>query len=99
MDRAIRIRGSTRLTSYDLPLWNSEARAIETDSIWQQGDYKTIPELSRAAWALSPIFMRLPSSPDDWVEKISPQQFPFKFGAIEESGGRTFDTYDWLRQL
>ena len=32
----------TRLTSYDLLLWNSEAHAIETDPSWQQGNYKTI---------------------------------------------------------
>jgi homoserine O-acetyltransferase len=96
MDRAIPIVGSTRLTSYDLLLWNSEARAIETDSTWQQGNYKTVP---RGMSVVADIHALALSSPDDWVEKTSPQQFPSKFAAIEESGGRTFDTNDWLRQL
>jgi homoserine O-acetyltransferase len=96
MDRAIPIVGSTRLTSYDLLLWNSEARAIETDSTWLQGNYKSVP---RGMSVVADIHALALSSPDDWVDKTTPQQFPAKFAAIEESGGRTFDTNNWLRQL
>jgi homoserine O-acetyltransferase len=96
MDRAIPIVGSTKLTSYDLLLWNSEEHAIETDPTWMQGNYKTIP---RGMSVVADIHALALSSPDDWVAKTTPQEFPAKFAAIEESGGRTFDTNDWLRQL
>jgi len=96
MDRAIPIVGSTKLTSYDLLLWNSEARAIETDPAWQQGNYQTVPNGMKLAADIHALAL---STPDNWVNNTSPQQFPAAFSALEKGAGKTFDTNDWLRQL
>jgi homoserine O-acetyltransferase len=96
LDRAIPIVGSTRLTSYDLLLWNSEARAIETDPAWQQGNYKTVPTGMKLAADIHALAI---ATPDDWVAKTSPAQFPAAFAGLEKDAGQKFDINDWLRQL
>lgn len=96
MDRAIPIVGSTKLTSYDLLLWNSEAHAIETDPEWQQGNYQTVPNGMKVAAEIHALAL---STPDNWVTNTTPQQFPAAFAALDKDAGHTFDTNDWLRQL
>jgi homoserine O-acetyltransferase len=96
MDRAIPIVGSTKLTSYDLLLWNSEAHTIENDPTWQHGEYKTIPVGMKTVADIHALALETPGY---WVEHSPAQQFAQTLKQMEESGGKTFDTNNWLRQL
>jgi homoserine O-acetyltransferase/O-succinyltransferase len=43
MDKAVPIVGSPRLAPYDLLLWQTQIDAIQTDPVWQGGDYDRNP--------------------------------------------------------
>ena len=95
MDRAIPIVGSTRLTGYDLLLWNSEVDAIKADPAWRQGHYTHAPPVGAAAIL---HYMNL-STPAHYARENPPDKFAAGYAAYFTKGILPFDANDWLAQL
>lgn len=95
MDRAIPIVGSTRLTGYDLLLWNSEVDAIKADPAWRQGHYTQAPPAGAAAIL---HYMNL-STPAHYARENPPDKFAAGYAAYFTKGILPFDANDWLAQL
>jgi homoserine O-acetyltransferase len=95
MDEAIPIVGSTKLTGYDLLLWNSEVDAIKADPAWHQGHYIQAPPVGAAALL---HYMNL-STPAHYARDNPPEKFAAGYAAYFSKGILPFDANDWLAQL
>lgn len=95
MDEAIPIVGSTKLTGYDLLLWNSEVDAIKADPAWRQGHYIQAPPVGAAALLHS---MNV-STPAHYARENPPDKFAAGYAAYFSKGILPFDANDWLAQL
>jgi homoserine O-acetyltransferase len=97
MDKAIPIVGSPRMTSYDLLLWTAEEHAIEADTAWNHGDYRTTPVAGMKTVAdihelnLTTPFYRVAHTP--------PEDFSGLLTKSEQDTMKGFDANDWIRQL
>jgi homoserine O-acetyltransferase len=94
MDRAVPIVGSPQLTSYDLLLWQAEARAIEENAEWNAGNYVKQPALR----SLHDIHTLALTTPEGRVREVERGGFA-KFLRSTEHPDKQFDANDWLRQL
>ena len=95
MDQAIPIVGSTRLTGYDLLLWQAEVDAIKADPAWNAGHY-TQPPPEGAAAILHQMNL---STPARYAREHPPEKFPADYAAYFSKGILPFDANDWLAQL
>lgn len=95
MDLAIPIVGSPQLASYDLLLWNTEMKALETDPDYDGGKYTQTPALPLVALVHD---MNL-STPKFRSNHTTREGFPQFFENITTNGDRSFDANDYLRQL
>jgi homoserine O-acetyltransferase len=95
MDLAIPIVGTPQMSSYDLLLWNTELKALESDSAYEHGKYKQTPPLSLVALIHN---MNL-STPDFRANHTTREGFQQFFDEIVADGDRFMDANDYLRQL
>ena len=95
LDLAIPIVGSTRLTSYDLLLWQAEEDAVRTDPAWNKGNYQQSPPLPQVSILHD---MNL-TSPAHYARSYTRQAFPAQFQTYFTTGSSTFDANNRLYQL
>jgi homoserine O-acetyltransferase/O-succinyltransferase len=95
MDLAVPIVGTPQQSSYDLLLWNTELRALETDPEYKHGKYKQNPPLSTVALIHN---MNL-NTPDFRANHTTREGFQQYFNEIVTNGERFMDANDYLRQL
>jgi homoserine O-acetyltransferase len=97
MDRAIPIVGSTKLTPYDLLLWEAQIHAIESDAAWKHGDYVKPPEA--AMKTVADIHALALTTPRRYVEENRGKDFAQVLAETEKSSTDKFDANDRYRQL
>ena len=95
MDEAIPIVGSTKLTGYDLLLWQAEETAIKADPAWRQGRYSQAPPVG-AAEILHQMNV---TTPAHFAREHPPEKFAADYAGYLEEGILPFDANDWLAQL
>jgi homoserine O-acetyltransferase len=95
MDLAIPIAGTPQMSSYDLLLWNTELKALESDPAYKNGRYTQTPPLSLVALIHN---MNL-STPDFRANHTTREGFQQYFDNITTEGDRFFDANDYLRLL
>jgi len=95
MDLAIPIVGTPQMTSYDLLLWNTEVKALESDPAYKDGKYAQTPALSLVALIHN---MNL-STPDFRANHTTREGFQQYFEEMTTNGERFMDANDYLRQL
>lgn len=95
MDLAIPIVGTPQMSSYDLLLWNTELKALLSDSAYKNGQYTQTPALSLVALIHN---MNL-TTPDFRANHTTREGFRQYFDEIVANGDRFMDANDYLRQL
>jgi homoserine O-acetyltransferase len=95
MDLAVPIVGSTKLTGYDLLLWNAEADAIRQDPAWKGGRYTQKPSAGEAMT----IHNLALTTPAHYARETTPDKFPAVDAGYRTKGILPFDANDWLAQL
>jgi homoserine O-acetyltransferase len=95
MDLAIPIVGSTKLTGYDLLLWNAEADAIRQDPAWKGGRYTGRISAGEAMT----IHNLALTTPAHYARDTTPDKFPAIDAGYRTKGILPFDANDWLAQL
>jgi homoserine O-acetyltransferase len=95
MDLAVPIVGSTKLTGYDLLLWNAEADAIRQDPAWKGGRYAQKPPAGEAMT----IHNLALTTPAHYARETTPDKFPAIDAGYRTHGILPFDANDWLAQL
>ena len=95
MDEAVPIVGSTKLTGYDLLLWNAEVDAIKADPAWRQGHYAQPLPVGAAAIL---HYMNL-TTPTHYARENPAEKFAAGYAAYFTKGILPFDANDWLAQL
>ncbi|WP_158748931.1 alpha/beta fold hydrolase [Acidobacterium sp. S8] len=95
MDVAVPIVGTPQMSSYDLLLWNTELKALESDPAYNHGKYTQRPALSLVALIHN---MNL-STPNFRANHTTREGFQQYFEQIVTDGDRFFDANDYLRQL
>lgn len=95
MDLAIPIVGTPQMSSYDLLLWNTELKALESDPAYQNGRYTQTPPLSLVALIHN---MNL-STPDFIANHNTREGFQQHFDQIVANGDRFMDANDYRWQL
>jgi homoserine acetyltransferase len=95
MDLAIPIVGSTRMTSYDLLLWNTAEELIRSDPGWHDGNYQKAPQIR-----LMDILIEMNvTTPSHYAREVTRENFPSHFAAYGHSNERQFDLNDRIYQL
>lgn len=95
IDLAIPIVGTPQMSSYDLLLWNTELKALESDPTYKGGRYTQTPALSLVALIHN---MNL-STPDFRANHTTREGFQHFFDEIVTTGNQFLDANDYLRQL
>ena len=95
MDVAVPMVGSTKLTGYDLLLWQSEVDAIHGDPDWKGGWYTQAPPAGRAEM-LSEMNLTTPAR---YAREHPPEKFGEEYAAYFSTGILPFDANDYLEQL
>jgi homoserine O-acetyltransferase/O-succinyltransferase len=95
MDVAVPIVGSTRLTGYDLLLWQGEEDALKADPSWHEGHYSQAPILG----AVKLLHEMNLTTPAHYAQNHPPEMFPSGYAAYFSKGILPFDANDWLAQL
>jgi homoserine O-acetyltransferase/O-succinyltransferase len=95
MDIAIPIVGSTKLTGYDLLLWNAEANSIRQDPAWKGGNYTQKPPAGEAMT----IHNLALTTPAHYARETTPEKFQAIDSGYVSKGIPPFDANDWLAQL
>jgi homoserine O-acetyltransferase/O-succinyltransferase len=95
MDLAIPIVGSTRLTSYDLLLWDSEEDAVRADPGWHAGNYEKSPAMPQVAI----LHEMNVSTPSYYAREVSRAAFAERYKSYGASGAIEFDANDRIYQL
>jgi homoserine O-acetyltransferase len=95
MDLAIPIVGTPQMSSYDLLLWHTEMKALESDPAYNQGKYTQTPSLSLVALIHN---MNL-STPDFIANHTTREGFQQYFDQIVTDGNRFMDANDYRWQL
>jgi homoserine O-acetyltransferase/O-succinyltransferase len=95
MDLAVPIVGSTKLTGYDLLLWNAEADSIRQDPAWKGGNYAQKPPAGEAMT----IHNLALTTPAHYARETTPDKFPAVDAGYRTKGILPFDANDWLAQL
>lgn len=95
MDVAIPIVGSTKLTGYDLLLWNAEEDALKTDPAWQGGHYTQKPAMGE----VETIHQMNLTTPAHYARENPPAKYAAVHAKYFSQGILPFDANDWLSQL
>jgi homoserine O-acetyltransferase len=95
MDLAVPIVGTPQLNSYDMLLWNTEVKALESDPAYKEGKYTQTPPLSMVALLHT---MHL-STPEFIANHTTREGFQQYFEGITTNGESFMDANDYLRQL
>jgi homoserine O-acetyltransferase len=95
MDLAIPIVGTPQLNSYDMLLWKTELKALESDPAYKDGKYAQRPPLSLVALIHT---MHL-STPEFIANHTTREGFQQYFEGITANGEDFMDANDYLRQL
>lgn len=95
MDAVIPVVGTPQQTSYDLLLWNTELKALETDPGYNGGKYTQPQSLPIVALIHN---MNL-ATPSFRANHTTREGFPQYFEQLTTEGDRFFDANDYLRQL
>jgi len=91
MKKAVSISGTTKLTSYDLLLWQAEIQAIDTAMNCKK-------EYGQAMKAVAPIHMLASRTPHYFATNIKGDAFMEALAGTEEML-KTYNPYNWLRQM
>lgn len=95
MDLAVPIVGSTRLTAYDLLLWQAEEDATHADPAWKGGNYEKNPPLLQVGVLHD---MNL-STPAHYAREVGRDGFKARYAMYNTTYGTDFDANDRLYQL
>jgi homoserine O-acetyltransferase len=95
MDAVIPVVGTPQQSSYDLLLWNTELKALQSDSGYHGGKYTQPQPLPLVALIHN---MNL-ATPSFRANHTTREDFPSYFEQITTDGDRFFDANDYLRQL
>lgn len=91
MTRVVAIAGSPRFTSYELLLWNSQVRIIETCRAMKDGN-RTAMRL------IAPTHALLARNPRFFMSQVPPDNYP-SFLAAAEKALMAYDARNWVWQV
>ncbi len=95
MDMAVPIVGSTRMTGYDLALWQAEEDAIRADPAWRGGSYEKTPAMPVVAL----LHDMNVTTPAHYAREYTREKFPAHYASYGLVGATEFDANDRIYQL